>query len=135
MKTSKVLILMLGILLIGSLSTSLAQSFSQSKGETPLTIIGTLKCSSCELKKEKDAGSQCSIYGCQFSFKTEKITDASGKRVKKYEGKTYHILLNDNSKDLVHKEHKKRKYEIKGKIYDGESVLEVSSFSELKEQK
>lgn len=131
MRQTTILILLVGFSILSLTPQVIAQSLTD-KEESIVTVIGTLKCSSCDLKKEKAAASQCSIYGCQFSFKTEKVTDASGKRMKKYEGKTYHILLNDQSKDLVHNEHKKKKYEIKGKIYDDERVLEVSSFSERK---
>ncbi|MGH2568097.1 MAG: hypothetical protein ACRDGA_07125 [Bacteroidota bacterium] len=122
----------MSILVVAGISASYAQSSSESKQETTLTIVGTLNCSSCDLKAEQGAASQCAIYGCQFSFKTEKVSDAVRKRVQEYEGKTYHILRNDRSKELAHNEHKKHKYEISGKIYDEERVLEVVSFAELK---
>lgn len=133
MLKSMVLIIISIFLFIGQTDFSFSQTTGEKKEKEALTIVGTLKCSSCDLKKEHGAGSQCSIYGCQYSFKTEKVTNAQGKRMKKYERKTYSVLLNDASKDLVQKEHKKRKFTITGVVYDEENVVEVVSFEEVKQ--
>ncbi len=132
MRTIGIFTLLVGFLLTGSVSTAKAQSGTKDKEQGSVTAIGALRCTSCDLKAAKAAATQCSVYGCQFAFKTEKVTDASGARVESHEGKIYHIIRNDRSKDLAHNEHKKKRYEVKGKIYDEERVLEVVSFTELK---
>ena len=136
MKAIGIFILFAHLALVGLSGTALAQSDTKADSKTAaqakVTAIGALRCTSCDLKAAKAAATQCSIYGCQFAFKTEKVTDENGARVKDYEGKIYHIIRNDRSKDLAHNEHKKKRYEVKGKIYDDERVLEVASFAELK---
>lgn len=131
--TGKMMALMLALgcfAITGSVPALLTAQ--EKKAEETLTITGVVKCSSCDLKKGKGAASQCSIHGCQFAFLTEKVSDPAGKRLKKFEGKLFHILLNDHSKELAHKEHKGKKYELKGKIYDAERVVEIGSFSPVK---
>lgn len=109
-----------------------AQTTTAKKEQPVLSLVGVLNCSACDLKKEQGAASQCSIYGHQYSFKAEKVHDASGKRLGNYEDRTYHILRNDPSKGLAHEKHTKKNYNIKGKIYDEEHMLEVVSFTEAK---
>lgn len=133
MTTRTAFLPLLGILLVAGMSAVQAQTTGENKKQQPvLSLIGILNCSACDLKKEKSAASQCSIYGHQYSFTTSQVSDASGKRMQNYEGKMYHILRNDRSKELAHEEHTKKNYKIDGKVYDEERVLEVVSFSESK---
>jgi len=132
MKAPKALLPILTVLFLAGLSTVYAQTPGGSKKQSVLSLVGTLHCSACDLKKEQGAASQCSIYGHQYSFKAEKVNDTVGKRIENYEGKTYHILRNDKSKELAHEEHAKKSYKIDGKIYDEERVLEVITFSAVR---
>ena len=132
MSTRTAFLPILSILLLVGTNTVYAQTPGTSKKQPILSLVGALNCSACDLKKEQGAASQCSIYGHQYSFKAVQVNDASGKRVKEYEGKTYHILRNDKSKELAHEEHTKKSYNIDGKIYADERVLEVVTFSESK---
>lgn len=93
--------------------------------ENQLVITGTIICTSCDLKKQKGAGSQCSIYGCSYSIKTKKVINQKGQMVKEQIGKTYSILANNNSSALLQKEYKGKDVVIVGKIYPDENVLEV----------
>ena len=92
--------------------------------EAPLTITGTLICTSCQLK-QKGAKSQCSVYGCSYSIKTKNVRNHKGELVKKYVGKVYQILANDTSSALFKKEYKGKDVIIVGKIYTEENVVEV----------
>lgn len=100
--------------------------------EPALTVTGAVRCTSCDLKKAKHAHAQCSVYGCQFAFKTDTMTDQKGKRVKKLEGKTYQIMLNDQSKALAAKEQKGGRFTLQARIYADDGVIEVESFEPAK---
>jgi hypothetical protein len=104
----------------------------QHDNEPTLAVVGKVRCTSCDLKKEKNAHAQCSIYGCQFSVKTESVTNEQGERVKSLEGKTYQILLNDQSKALARKEQKGTRFTLKAKIHADDGVIEVASFEPAK---
>lgn len=93
-----------------------------------LTVVGTVRCTSCDLKKSQHAHAQCSVYGCQFAFKADSVTGADGTRDAKLEGKTYQILLNDQSKTLAAKEQKGGQFKLQARIYADDGVLEVLSF-------
>lgn len=112
-----------------------AQTHEHDHSKEKVTITGTLKCSSCNLKKEHGAGAQCSVYGCQYSFKVDDVTNEKGKSLDEYKGKTFTILLNDNSKELVVKEHKKTQFVIEGYLYPEDNMIEVIKFSESKSKK
>jgi hypothetical protein len=103
---------------------SAAASIPETK-EGQFLITGTLICTSCDLKKQKDAGAQCSLYGCSYSMKTKDVKDHKGTPVKKYAGKFFHILANDNSAELLQKEHKKKDIVVVGRLYPEENVIEV----------
>jgi hypothetical protein len=105
---------------------------SDKKAEPTLNVTGTVRCTSCDLKKEKNAQAQCSIYGCQFAVRTDTVTDQSGARVKKLEGKTYQVMLNDQSKALTQKEQKGNRFNLKAKIHEDDGVIEVASFETAK---
>lgn len=90
-----------------------------------LVITGTVLCTSCDLKKQKGAKSQCSVYGCSYSVKTKKVINQKGQMVKEQVGKTYQILANDNSDGLLQKEYKSKEVIIVGKIYSEENIIEV----------
>ncbi|MBI5209238.1 MAG: hypothetical protein HY927_04605 [Elusimicrobia bacterium] len=94
-----------------------------------MTVTGTLRCATCELKKKKGAASQCALHGCQFSFEAETIVNETGKRLKKLEGKLYHVLVNDQSKPLLQKENKGKRFSVTGKVYGDERVIEIASFA------
>lgn len=102
------------------------------KHEPAMTVAGTLRCTSCDLKKSKDAHAQCSVYGCQFAFKADNVTNEKGNRVKTLEGKTYQIMLNDQSKALAAKEQKGGKFNLQARIYADDGVIEVVSFEPAK---
>mgnify|MGYP001598444102 CR=1 FL=1 len=93
--------------------------------ENQVVITGTLICISCDLKEQKGAKSQCSIYGCSYSLKTKKVINPKGQLLKEQVGKLYHILANDNSSALLQKEYKGKDVTIVGKIYPDENVIEV----------
>jgi hypothetical protein len=93
-----------------------------------LKVAGTVRCTSCDLKKQQHAHAQCSVYGCQFAFKADSVTDADGKAAKNLEGKTYQIMLNDQSKALAAKEQKGSHFTLQARIYSEEGVIEVVSF-------
>jgi hypothetical protein len=93
-----------------------------------VTEAGTVRCTSCDLKKQQHAKAQCSVYGCQFAFKADRVTDADGKAAKNLEGKTYQIMLNDQSKALAAKEQKGGKFTLQARIYADDGVIEVLSF-------
>lgn len=97
-----------------------------------LTVAGTVRCTSCDLKKAKHAHAQCSVYGCQFAFKADRVTDAAGKRDTALEGKTYQIMLNDQSKALAAKEQKGGGFTLQARIHADEGVIEVVSFEAAK---
>lgn len=140
LQTSRVLNLLSGTfltvclsLLLAGRTTALAQAAEHDhKHEPTVTVVGTVKCTSCSLKKEKDAHAQCSVYGCQFAFKADNVTNEKGKRVKKLEGKTYQIMLNDQSKALAAKEHKSAQFKLQARVYADEGVIEVVSFEPAK---
>jgi hypothetical protein len=142
-RTSRVLTLLSGTfvtlclsLLLAGRSTALAQTATgehDHKHEPTMTVVGTVKCTSCSLKKEKDAHAQCSVYGCQFAFKADSVTNDKGKRVKKLEGKTYQIMLNDQSKALAAKEQKGGRFNLQARLYPDDGVIEVVSFEAAKE--
>jgi len=90
-----------------------------------LVITGTLLCTSCDLKKQKSAKSQCSVYGCSYSVKIKKSVNQKGQMVKEYLGKIYQILANDNSAALLQKEYIGKDVVIVGKVYQEENVIEV----------
>jgi len=106
-----------------------------------LTITGTVLCTSCDLKKQKGAKSQCSVYGHDHTLKVSRVIQViygkDGKPVmnkkgqpsfkygKKYIGKIYHILKNDSSIGLLKDEYKGKEVIIVGKIYPDENVVEV----------
>ena len=122
-------------LLLSGRTAALAQAASDEHKhdhEPTLSVVGTVRCTSCDLKKEKHAAAQCSIYGCQFAVKTDTVTDEKGKRVKTLEGKTYQIMLNDQSKGLTAKEQKGGRFALKAKIYADDGVIEVESFEPVK---
>jgi ribosomal protein L37AE/L43A len=93
--------------------------------ENQFVVTGTLICTSCELKKQKGAKSQCSVYGCSYAIKTKNVRNNRGQLVRKYLWKTFHILENDNSAALLQKGYKDKDVIIVGKIYPEENVLEV----------
>ncbi len=140
LQTSRVLNLLSGTfitvclsLLLAGRTTALAQAAEHDhKHEPTVAVVGTVKCTSCSLKKEKDAHAQCSVYGCQFAFKADNVTNDKGKRVKKLEGKTYQIMLNDQSKALAAKEQKGGKFNLQARIYADDGVIEVVSFEAAK---
>jgi hypothetical protein len=74
----------------------------------------------------------CSVYGCQFAFKADNVTNEQGKRIKTLEGKTYQIMLNDQSKGLVAKEQKGGRFNLQARIYSDDGVIEVVSFEPAK---
>lgn len=135
----KTLVLMTAALVLGTGGWALAQSGHEghghgavpkpAQGEVVVTVTGTLRCASCELKKKKGAASQCALHGCQFSFGAEKIVNEAGKRLKKLEGKLYHILVNDQSKPLLQKENKGKRFSVTGKVYGDERVIEIVTFA------
>lgn len=97
-----------------------------------LTVAGTVRCTSCDLKKAKHAQAQCSVYGCQFAFKADRVTDAGGKAVESLQGKTYQIMLNDQSKALAAKEQKGGRFTLQARVHADDGVIEVVSFEPLK---
>jgi len=136
LQTSRVLTLLSGTfftvclaLMLAGRTTALAQA---APAEPAMTVAGTLRCTSCDLKKEKGAHAQCSVYGCQFAFKADNVTNENGKRVKNLEGKTYQIMLNDQSKALVAKEQKGGRFNLQARIYSDDGVIEVVSFEAAK---
>ncbi len=124
-------------LMLGGRTTALAQGTPAEHNhnhEPAMTVAGTLRCTSCDLKKSKDAHAQCSVYGCQFAFKADNVTNEKGKRVKKLEGKTYQIMimLNDQSRALAAKEQKGGRFNLQARIYADDGVIEVVSFEPAK---
>jgi hypothetical protein len=142
LQTSRVLNLLSGTfitvclsLLLAGRTTALAQAAPAEHNhnhEPAMTVAGTLRCTSCDLKKSKDAHAQCSVYGCQFAFMADNVTDDKGERVKKLEGKTYQIMLNDQSKALAAKEQKGGRFDLRARIYADDGVIEVVSFEPAK---
>lgn len=142
LQTSRVLTLLSGTfftvclaLMLAGRATALAQAAPaehKHDHEPTMTVAGTVRCTSCDLKKEKDAHAQCSIYGCQFAFKADNVTNEKGKRVKKLEGKTYQLMLNDQSKALAAKEQKGGRFNLQARIYADDGVIEVVSFEPAK---
>lgn len=122
-------------LMLAGRTTALAQAAPAEHNhnhEPAMTVAGTLRCTSCDLKKSQTAHAQCSVYGCQFAFKADNVTNEKGKRVKKLEGKTYQIMLNDQSKALAAKEQKGSKFSLQARIYADDGVIEVVSFEPAK---
>jgi len=94
--------------------------------ENQFVITGTLICTSCELKKQKGAKSQCSVYGCSYAIKTKSVRNNRGQLVRKYLWRTFHILENDNSSALLQKGYKDKDVIIVGKIYPEEMFLKLT---------
>ena len=93
--------------------------------ENQIVITGTVICTSCDLKKQKGAKSQCSVYGCFYSVKTKKVINQKGQSIKEQVGKIYQILANAHSTALLQKEYKGKDVVIVGKIYQDENIIEV----------
>jgi hypothetical protein len=118
-------------LMLAGRTTALAQATPAEHDhnhEAAMTVAGTLRCTSCDLKRTQHAHAQCSVYGCQFAFKADNVTNEKGKRVKKLEGKTYQIMLNDQSKALAAKEQKGGRFNLQARVYADDGVIEVVSF-------
>lgn len=96
-----------------------------------VAVVGTNYCLGCALKKEHGAGAQCSIYGHRHSLKVENARDASGNELAALKGRTLSYLENDKSEKLVKGEvfHGAR-VEVKGRLYERESLIEVTEFKE-----
>ena len=91
------------------------------------TLEGENFCLGCNLKKEKGAGAQCSLYGHKHSFKVTKALDEDGKELTGLEGWVLHYLENEKSEKLIDGHHKERLV-ITGKVYPQERILEVATF-------
>ncbi|MBA3052404.1 hypothetical protein KKF70_00880 [bacterium] len=90
-----------------------------------VVVTGTLVCTSCSLKKSKKAESQCSVYGCSYAIKTEKVMSPKGEKLKEETGVLFHILANDKSEDLLQANNKGRDVIVVGKLYSDERVIEI----------
>lgn len=89
------------------------------------TVTGSNFCLGCALKKQFEAGSQCSIYGHKHSLRVTKAV-ADGKDVPQMNGWVLHYLETDKSQDLINKRHGEN-LTVTGKVYPNERVLEVAS--------
>ena len=100
-------------------------------GTKEVAIVGTNHCLGCALKKEHGAKAQCGVYGHRHSLKVEKAMDADGNELARLKGRTLGYLENDNSAKLVKGEvfHGAR-VEVKGRLYEQESVIEVTELKE-----
>jgi hypothetical protein len=98
-------------------------------GGSQVTVVGMNYCLGCALKKEHGAAAQCSKYGHRHSLKVEKAVDGSGKELAAIRGRTLSYLDNEKAEQLVKGEafHKER-VEVKGRLYEPESVIEVVEF-------
>ena len=115
----------LSLLLVGLMSISTS---AENKEKRELTIVGTVKCTSCDLKGAEGAKAKCSVYGHQFAIKTGKVSDEKGKTQTQLEGKVFSILLNDASKPLAQEKNRGKQFKIKGRIYESDGVIEIESF-------
>ena len=97
-------------------------------GKSVLNIVGTLKCTSCDLKGEEGAKARCSVYGHQYAIKTAKVSDKKGDAQPQLQGKVYSILLNDASKPLAQEKNRGKEFKIKGKIFESDGVIEIESY-------
>lgn len=119
-----------GILLAQGSGT---KDFPRSEGAAELaaaksievTVKGQNICLGCMLKKEKDAGAQCSIYGHKHVLRVANAT-AAGKNLTAMNGWVLHYLETQASEDLI-KKHHGESLTIVGKVYPDERVLEVAS--------
>lgn len=92
-------------------------------------LVGKLVCLGCDLKANHGAAAQCSIYGHGHALKIEKTVD--GRKQVLY----YTFLPNDKSKPLTEEEALHGKMvRGKGEVFPGSQVLQVESFSEVKEK-
>lgn len=103
----------------------------EAAGTKEVAIVGTNHCLGCALKMEHGAKAQCSVYGHRHSLKVEKAMDAEGNNLAALQGRTLSYLENDKSAKLVKGEvfHGAR-VEVKGRLYEQESVIEVTEFKE-----
>lgn len=100
-------------------------------GPGEVVITGKVICLGCHLKKEKQAKSQCSIYGHTNALSIEKIIDAQGKSIDELKGKIYQFLHNEKSDELI-KDHSYtgKVIIVVGKVYPEANILEVNFFKE-----
>ena len=96
-----------------------------------IAVVGTNYCLGCALKREHGAGAQCSVYGHRHGLKVEKARDGAGNELAALKGRTLSYLENDKSEKLFKGEvfHGAR-VEVKGRLYEKESVIEVTEIKE-----
>ena len=120
----KILLLMTLAVLILAGVEPVTTPIPELEGEQ-VEVSAMVVCTSCDLKNTEGAKSQCSIYGCNYAIKIERVVNRDGELVEDETGKLYHILANDNSADLLQKKYKGIDVIIVGKLYPEESVIEI----------
>jgi hypothetical protein len=97
--------------------------------EAAVTVVGTNYCLGCALKKEHGAAADCATYGHRHGLRVERAVDATGRELATLAGRTLAYLDNASSAPLIKGEafHNER-VEVRGRVYEAESVLEVAEF-------